>query len=124
VPSAAAAPLTPLDAAILANQGALAAGVRRSALAQIGAQAASLTFASYDDAIALRAKMDTAFSAEISIAGARRARRRRAIDADGPARSGFECRDGGGREQGQAGALQGTRPAAESLSRSTLVSRR
>lgn len=61
--------LAAMETIMLANRGAASAAVRRSVLAQIGRQAASLTFASYDDAAALRGRLADAFDAEIDIAG-------------------------------------------------------
>ncbi len=60
---------TPLEVAVANNRGAFGAGVRRAVLAEIGAQASAMTFASYDDAAALRERLAEAFDAEIDIAG-------------------------------------------------------
>lgn len=60
---------TPLEIAVAANRGAFGAGVRRAVLSEIGAQASGLSFASYDDAAALRERLADAFDVEIDIAG-------------------------------------------------------
>jgi prophage DNA circulation protein len=59
--------LTALQAQNIANQSALVQGARRAALAEAARLAASLAFASYDDAAALRARFADAFDAEISL---------------------------------------------------------
>jgi prophage DNA circulation protein len=61
--------LTPLELAGISNQGALSSGIRRVALAEIARQAASLDFASYDDAALLRGRLADAFDDEINLAG-------------------------------------------------------
>jgi len=86
------AALTPLEQAEIANQGALSSGIRRVALAEIARQAASLDFASYDDAAGLRGRLADAFDDEINLAG----------DASAP----------GGRSERARVALQDLRAAA------------
>jgi prophage DNA circulation protein len=57
--------LTPLQSAVVANQAAFSQGIRRGALAEIARQAASLAFATYDDAVVVRARLADAFDDEI-----------------------------------------------------------
>jgi hypothetical protein len=57
--------LSPLQAVQVANQAAFSQGIRRAALAEVARHAASLEFASYDDAAALRARLADAFDDEI-----------------------------------------------------------
>ena len=58
--------LSPLQAAEVANQTAFSQGIRRGALAEIARQAASLDFATYDEAAALRTRLADAFDDEIN----------------------------------------------------------
>jgi prophage DNA circulation protein len=62
--------LSPVQAAALANQTAYSAGIRRLALAEAARVAASLSFSSYDDAVALRTRFSDAFDDEINQAAA------------------------------------------------------
>jgi prophage DNA circulation protein len=56
---------TPLEAAEISNQAALSAGIRRATLVEAARLAASLEFASYDDAAALRDRFADSFDEEI-----------------------------------------------------------
>jgi prophage DNA circulation protein len=55
-----------LQAAEVANQTAFSQGIRRGALAEVARQAASLDFATYDDAAQLRTRLADAFDDEIN----------------------------------------------------------
>jgi hypothetical protein len=61
----ASAASTPLQAAEVANQVAFGQGIRCLVLAEIARQAASLEFATYSDAAALRTRLTDAFDAEL-----------------------------------------------------------
>lgn len=83
---------TPLEIAVVRNRGAFGAGARRAILSEIGAQSTGLSFASYDDAAALRERLADAFDEEIDIAG--------------------DPSAAGGRDDGARVALQDLRAAA------------
>lgn len=59
---------TPLEDDMLSNRAVYAGGVRRLVLAEISRQAASLDFATYDDAAVLRERLAVAFDVEIDAA--------------------------------------------------------
>lgn len=61
----AAGTLTPTQTAEIANQAALSGAVRRLALAEAARLTASIAFASYDDAVALRDRFADAFDDEV-----------------------------------------------------------
>lgn len=58
--------LTAQEAAIVRNQAAFSAGIRRAVLAETARQVASLDFASYDEAFALRSRLADAFDDEVN----------------------------------------------------------
>ncbi len=62
--------VTPTRAGELANQAAYSAGIRRVALSEAARLAAGLTFATYDDAVALRTRFSDAFDDEVNQAPA------------------------------------------------------
>jgi hypothetical protein len=66
----AAGGVTPTESAMIANQAAYSAGIRRLALAESARLAAGLTFTTYDDAAALRVRFSDAFDDEVNQASA------------------------------------------------------
>lgn len=59
---------TPLQVAETTNQAAMSAAIRRSVLANVARQVASIDFDSYDEAADLRGRLDEAFDREIDAA--------------------------------------------------------
>jgi prophage DNA circulation protein len=72
--------LSPLQAIQVANQAAFSQGIRRAALAEVARHAASLDFASYDDAAALRERLADAFDDEINFSTVPDGARARLLD--------------------------------------------